>query len=86
MEVLVKSRPVYGFAVENDSYVVSSFKANSKAPLVELIDSNGKHFSIAQQDEVSIPYIDKKPSIIYFVNENGIKYFKIMPKNVKVKK
>ena len=88
MEVLVKSRPVYGFAVENDSYVVSSFKANSKVPLVELIDSNGKHFSIAQQNEVSIPYIDKKPSIIYFVNENGMKYFKIMPKtqNSKVKK
>lgn len=88
MEVLVKSRPVYGFAVENDSYIVSSFKANGKAPLVELIDANGKHSSIAQQEEVSIPYIDKKPSIIYFVNQKGIKYFKITPKtkNVKVKK
>jgi hypothetical protein len=36
-----------------------------------LIDSTGKHSSIAQHEEVSIPYIDKKPSIIYFVNENG---------------
>jgi hypothetical protein len=53
-----------------------------------LIDSNGKHSSIAQQKEVSIPYIDKKASVIYFVNQNGIKYFKIVPKtqNSKVKK
>ena len=88
MEILVKEKAVYGFAVENNSYVVASFKPNGKVPLVELIDSTGKHSSIAQHEEVSIPYIDKKPSIIYFVNENGMKYFKITSKtqNSKVKK
>ena len=87
LEILAKEKGIYGFALENDAFLVSSVRG--ELPLVELVDSKSNHFSVAKQEEVSLVYVDRKPSTVFFVNQYGIKWFnvveKMKAKDVKVK-
>ena len=78
IEVLAKENGNYGFALANNAFLVSSIRA--KLPLVELINANSKHFSVAHQEEPSIIYVDRNVTTVYFVNNNGIKCFNVKDK------
>ena len=82
LEILAKEKGIYGFALTNDSFLVLSVRG--EIPLVELVNSQSKHFSVAQQEEPSFIYVDRVPTTVYLVNNNGIKCFNVKDKmNVK---
>lgn len=78
IEILAKERGIHGFALKNDSFLVLSVRGN--LPLVELVNAQSKHFSVAQQEESSIVYVCRTPINVYLVSNSGIKCFNVKDK------